>query len=51
MTSTLRPLVLVSGAFSQLPDGKNLVGAVNTVDTGTGLTGGPITTTGVIAIA
>ncbi len=42
-------LVLPSG--SEITIGGNTLGGVSTIDTGTGLTGGPITTSGTISIA
>ena len=53
--ATYRPLVLVSGVFAQLPQGSEIVtsgnststgGSVTTVQTGVGLTGGPIVVSG-----
>ena len=55
--ATYRPLVLVSGVFAQLPQGSEIVtsgnststgGSVTVVQTGTGLTGGPITVSGAV---
>ena len=55
--TTYRPLVLVSGVFAQLPQDSEIVtsgnatstgGSVTVVQTGTGLTGGPIVVSGAV---
>jgi len=55
--ATYRPLVLISGVFAQLPQNSEIVtsgnststgGSVQTVQTGVGLTGGPITVSGAV---
>ena len=57
--ATYRPLVLISGVFAQLPVNSEIVtsgnssstgGSVTTVQTGVGLTGGPITVSGAVSL-